>query len=983
MPPSSPPPHHHHQQQQQDPEVAVSPADQLTIFLNSISFSISSLDERKHERLLRELLETNMWLVPQSVRSALLDIITHLVVACSGAVQACLHALVYALMPPHGFIAPTSNHNNNTNNSNSNSNNQGSDVPGQSWHPPPSAALIQDEVLLTLSKTLALVPTAAHRTLPLIQAIAPHRLRERATHCYWLRAVTHLAEEKHTNNTNNNSSSSNMSSIREPLLAGIVEHLITIDVELRWEDIVDVVTEEAVEEEGGIDPGEEEEPDIFDIEGMHEEDMAIMGTTTTNNNNSVPVLRGGWEGGLTGTNNNGNGMNGVEDATISGDGNGNGVAEITPPPSNVNETADKLDSLMEATLSHIQRRIEDGQLEQTWQTLLSSFEHTVLHTHRSKFTQYLIFYAAKQAPEPCCRSFLSMLLSKLTDKSQPSVTRCACAAYLASFLARAAYIPEVFVVESLHMIADWCVKYATDENRRGGLPPIPSASNVAQLVTSPNSMSSGGVGDAGTRHMAFYAACQALLYALCYHVEPLLHHYHSAVKEQQKMQQQQQQQSGGGEGGSVPSHAAVWPTGSAGSGDAFHNNNNTNTLNGSSGGGGGGGGFHYQKYQHHYGQHSPASSSLSQQQQQQQQQQPMSKHAQRKANAETVISLCTDLIPTILAHKQLDPLSSCARSVVVEFERQMTALGFVQASIVIRNWESAQHQQLYNSNITMNGHTHDTNGNGTGNGNCTTTPTTTTMMTTPNPIKQQQQPSPPVSTTRHRPLEVFFPFDPYLLARSATILELDGTYVSWKRGHPSGAVRAGLSSSSSSDDDDNSDDDSDVVSSLSSSSSDDDDMMISDDGTANQGVKIHHNGKLALNGDADDSSSGLDTSSSDSSDDDTTDDDNNIDNNSNTAKKRNRFGSLANSSYGSGGHHRHRGGGNSGSRRKKKLPPAMRVSLAAGYGNAAGSPTMGFIVPGAGGGGAGSASTENGGYSGQQSSLSGGVGMMEVLQSKR
>ena len=47
-----------------------------------------------------------------------------------------------------------------------------------------------------------------------------------------------------------------------------------------------------------------------------------------------------------------------------------------------------------------------------------------------------MFYACRQAPEPCCRAFLALLLTRLTDAHQPPITRSACAAYVASFLAR-------------------------------------------------------------------------------------------------------------------------------------------------------------------------------------------------------------------------------------------------------------------------------------------------------------------------------------------------------------------------------------------------------------------------------------------------------------------------------------------------------------------------------------------------------------------
>ena len=53
----------------------------------------------------------------------------------------------------------------------------------------------------------------------------------------------------------------------------------------------------------------------------------------------------------------------------------------------VDETADKLDSLMELTFQHLQRRQAAGQLGAAWDTLLGAFERCVLLTHRSKFTQ--------------------------------------------------------------------------------------------------------------------------------------------------------------------------------------------------------------------------------------------------------------------------------------------------------------------------------------------------------------------------------------------------------------------------------------------------------------------------------------------------------------------------------------------------------------------------------------------------------------------
>ena len=58
----------------------------------------------------------------------------------------------------------------------------------------------------------------------------------------------------------------------------------------------------------------------------------------------------------------------------------------------LDETAEKLDSMMTLVFQHISKCREDGQLAATWQALLDSFFVTVLDTHRSKFTQFLLWY---------------------------------------------------------------------------------------------------------------------------------------------------------------------------------------------------------------------------------------------------------------------------------------------------------------------------------------------------------------------------------------------------------------------------------------------------------------------------------------------------------------------------------------------------------------------------------------------------------------
>ena len=81
-------------------------------------------------------------------------------------------------------------------------------------------------------------------------------------------------------------------------------------------------------------------------------------------------------------------------------------------PSVVDETADSLDSLMELTFEHLVWRCSAGQLQRSWLVLLTAFERTLLHTYRSKFTQFLVYYLCQQVtskPARYCENLLQCL----------------------------------------------------------------------------------------------------------------------------------------------------------------------------------------------------------------------------------------------------------------------------------------------------------------------------------------------------------------------------------------------------------------------------------------------------------------------------------------------------------------------------------------------------------------------------------------------
>ncbi len=76
-------------------------------------------------------------------------------------------------------------------------------------------------------QVLSLVPTAPVSLMQLVSTHMPHKLRDRDTQCMFLSAVFRLAEAPAGR------------PVRDALLATVVEHLLTLDVDIRWEDISD------------------------------------------------------------------------------------------------------------------------------------------------------------------------------------------------------------------------------------------------------------------------------------------------------------------------------------------------------------------------------------------------------------------------------------------------------------------------------------------------------------------------------------------------------------------------------------------------------------------------------------------------------------------------------------------------------------------------------------------------------------------------
>ncbi|XP_052731608.1 uncharacterized protein LOC108331464 isoform X2 [Vigna angularis] len=126
--------------------------------------------------------------------------------------------------------------------------------------------------------------------------------------------------------------------------------------------------------------------------------------------------------------------------------------------------------------------------------LLHSFQKTVLNAYKSKFTQFVMFYACALDPEGCGVKFAMVLADMFGSDVNPPITRMSAVAYLASYLSRAKFLSAALVTTIIQSLVDQC--YAYCKLRDSGMNP--------------------------RAHQVFYSGCQAIMYILCFRMRSLM-----------------------------------------------------------------------------------------------------------------------------------------------------------------------------------------------------------------------------------------------------------------------------------------------------------------------------------------------------------------------------------------------------------------------------------------------------------------------------
>ncbi|KAK6258064.1 hypothetical protein SCA6_012538 [Theobroma cacao] len=124
-----------------------------------------------------------------------------------------------------------------------------------------------------------------------------------------------------------------------------------------------------------------------------------------------------------------------------------------------NSIAELLDNLLVLTFEHLESCERAGRLAKVFETLLQSFQITVMSAYKSKFTQFVMFYACALDPDYCGMRFATMLADLFVQDSHPQPIRMSAVAYLASYLSRAKFLSASLISSMLKRLVDWCLEY--------------------------------------------------------------------------------------------------------------------------------------------------------------------------------------------------------------------------------------------------------------------------------------------------------------------------------------------------------------------------------------------------------------------------------------------------------------------------------------------------------------------------------------------
>ena len=299
----------------------------------------------------------------------------------------------------------------------------------------PSMAVITKRTHALMAQILALIPTGSSALLPILTFQFPHKRLDNTTQIWWLKNLLGLLDYAPV--------------LTDQLLMLVVEKIVAIEVELSH---INFMNDSVLAQNGWEDAMQKvaalENIDLDTIRRM--EKAAANGETgpmfAGQNSLSTPSDQ----------------MDLLDD--VDGDASDSEASiDLKPIPTDVVATTSKIDGMLALLFKFISSTPPQS-LPALFNTLLHIFETVILRTHKTHYTQFLLFYICAKSHE-FTDIFLGLLVSKIFDTSIPSVIRARAAIYTASFVARSHYVSLDQTRTILHLLTQFSTAYITSHSK--------------------------------------------------------------------------------------------------------------------------------------------------------------------------------------------------------------------------------------------------------------------------------------------------------------------------------------------------------------------------------------------------------------------------------------------------------------------------------------------------------------------------------------
>lgn len=306
---------------------------------------------------------------------------------------------------------------------------------------------LYDRVHYALQYILELVPTAGHSTLfPALVAEFPYRDESEGVHTIYLRNFLQVIEYQ--------------PALREKILAVVTDKIIKLDIEIQV-FLMDLSEEKTEEIEAAIYKTLEVSEQILD------DTIGDIDMESESEKKEFEEVEEEYDD------------------------------EPHDRIKEIKETAAKLDSMLDMLFTYYSPSFPIEHTDtppttaaDTFDLLLRFLESTILPTYKSRFTQFLLFWAAQKsslfADQLCV-----MLLGRAFDNTRPQSARQEAASYICGFVSRAQHINTNDVRAVVHILCRWLSEFVDQRSVECTGPDV-------------------------SRWSGFYAIVQAVMYIFCF-----------------------------------------------------------------------------------------------------------------------------------------------------------------------------------------------------------------------------------------------------------------------------------------------------------------------------------------------------------------------------------------------------------------------------------------------------------------------------------